>query len=82
MCDLHVGIAHSDGAPDTFPLMQHCGEHNRGFVRDTAFCTQPWFHSLPFAAGKYPISNPDGFGEVTRDGLVVSQILFRDRDLG
>jgi hypothetical protein len=40
--------------------MQHCGEHNRGFVRDTAFCTQPWFHSLPFAAGKYPESNPDG----------------------
>jgi hypothetical protein len=40
--------------------MQHCGEHNRGSVDDTVFCTQPWFHRLPFAAGKYHESNPDG----------------------
>jgi hypothetical protein len=40
--------------------MQHYGEHNRGSGDDTAFYTQPWFHSLPFAAGKYPESNPDG----------------------
>jgi hypothetical protein len=40
--------------------MQHCGEHNRGSADDILSCTQPWFHSLPFAAGKYPKSNPDG----------------------
>jgi len=40
--------------------MQHCGEHSRGSGDDTAFCTQPWFHILLFAAGKYPESSPDG----------------------
>jgi len=40
--------------------MQHCGEHSPGFADDTLSCTQPWFHSLPSAAGKYPQSNPDG----------------------
>jgi len=39
--------------------MQNCGEHNRGCVRDTVVCTQPWFHSFLFAAGKYHESNLD-----------------------
>ncbi len=58
--DLHGGIALSDGASGTFSRMQHCGEHNPGSAGDTVFCTQPWFHRLPFAAGKYPESSPDG----------------------
>jgi hypothetical protein len=60
LCDLHRLIEHSDAAFGTFLQVQHCGEHNRDSAGDTVSCTQPWFHRLPFAAGKYPESNPDG----------------------
>ena len=50
--------------------MQHYAEHNRGFFGDIVFCIQPWSHTLPFAAGKFPESIPDAaIANVCRIGV-------------
>jgi hypothetical protein len=77
--DLQLQPAHPGGASGNFGRTPHSGEHIRGFADDTVSCTQPWFHKLPFAAGKRPESNlddviatpdriePSGFDDIPSD---------------